>query len=131
MSRFVCGSSQFGEVCTLPARVHSWSNTLIIKLGNPCSHSCVKGIHLIHRGIVASLLRGRQVNRHAADQLCRLAEQGMIVADDELKPDLIVMGTHGHTGLHYMLLGSTADQVIRHAPCPVLLVRVREEERQS
>jgi hypothetical protein len=67
MSRFVCGSSQFGEVCTLPARVHSWSNTLIIKLGNPCSHSCVKGIHLIHRGIVASLLRGTGAGNNCCD----------------------------------------------------------------
>ena len=37
--------------------------------------------------------------------------------------DLIVMGTHGRTGLMYVLLGSVAEQVIRLAPCSVLVVR--------
>ena len=36
--------------------------------------------------------------------------------------DLIVMGTHGRTGLRYLLLGSTAETVVRNAPCPVFLV---------
>jgi len=37
--------------------------------------------------------------------------------------DLIVIGTHGYTGLMHMLLGSTAEYVVRSAPCPVLTVR--------
>lgn len=37
--------------------------------------------------------------------------------------DLIVMGTHGHTGLQHILLGSIAEKVVRLAPCPVLTVR--------
>jgi nucleotide-binding universal stress UspA family protein len=37
--------------------------------------------------------------------------------------DLVVMGTHGRTGLARILLGSVAEQVVRHAPCPVLTVR--------
>jgi len=36
---------------------------------------------------------------------------------------LVVVGTHGHTGLRHVLLGSVADRVVRHAPCPVLTVR--------
>jgi nucleotide-binding universal stress UspA family protein len=35
----------------------------------------------------------------------------------------IVMGTHGRTGLRKMLLGSVVEEVLRHAPCPVLAVR--------
>jgi universal stress protein A len=37
--------------------------------------------------------------------------------------DLIVMGTHGRTGLPHLLLGSVAERVVRLAPCPVLVTR--------
>lgn len=40
--------------------------------------------------------------------------------------DLIVMGTHGYTGLRHILWGSVAEKVIRLAPCPVLVVRHEE-----
>jgi len=43
----------------------------------------------------------------------------------EQECDLIVMGTHGHTGLRHMLFGSTAEYVLQHARCPVLTVRER------
>ena len=42
---------------------------------------------------------------------------------------MVVMGTHGHTGLKHVLLGSVAERVVRMAPCPVLTVRVHEEKR--
>jgi universal stress protein A len=41
----------------------------------------------------------------------------------EMAADLIVIATHGHTGLQHLVLGSTAENVVRHAPCPVLTVR--------
>ena len=37
--------------------------------------------------------------------------------------DLIVMSTHGRTGLSRLLMGSVAERVIRHAPCPVFVIR--------
>jgi nucleotide-binding universal stress UspA family protein len=37
--------------------------------------------------------------------------------------DLIVVGTQGRTGLKHVLIGSVAERVVRHAPCPVLVVR--------
>lgn len=37
--------------------------------------------------------------------------------------DLIIISTHGHTGVDHILFGSTAEKVVRHAPCPVLVVR--------
>jgi nucleotide-binding universal stress UspA family protein len=41
----------------------------------------------------------------------------------DLEVDLVAMGTHGRTGLRHLLLGSNAERVIEHAPCPVLTVR--------
>ncbi|MDH3602703.1 MAG: universal stress protein, partial [Candidatus Tectomicrobia bacterium] len=41
----------------------------------------------------------------------------------EMKADLIIVGTHGRTGLPHALIGSVAEKVIRLAPCPVLVAR--------
>jgi universal stress protein A len=45
--------------------------------------------------------------------------------------DLIVMGTHGRTGITHLLIGSVAERVIRHAPCPVLVVRERNTAERA
>lgn len=42
--------------------------------------------------------------------------------------DLIIISTHGRTGLKHVFLGSTAESVVRYAPCPVLVVREQEHE---
>ena len=51
------------------------------------------------------------------------AYQEIVAAAKRLKTDLIVTSTHGYTGLVHVLLGSTAERIVRHAPCPVLTVR--------
>ncbi len=55
-----------------------------------------------------------------AEEILRLARERDV--------DLIVMGTHGHTGLAHVLMGSIAEKVVRRAPCPVLTVRHPEHE---
>lgn len=47
----------------------------------------------------------------------------IIIAANELKADLIVMGTHGRSGLASVLIGSVAEKVVRRAHCPVLTVK--------
>jgi universal stress protein A len=42
--------------------------------------------------------------------------------------DLIILATHGRSGLKHVFLGSTAEYVVRHAPCPVLTVRAFERD---
>lgn len=51
----------------------------------------------------------------AYEEICAVAQ--------ELEADLIVIATHGCTGYKRMLLGSTAERVVQHSPCPVLVVR--------
>ena len=46
----------------------------------------------------------------------------------EMSADLLVIATHGYTGLKHVLLGSVAEKIIRHAPCPVLTVRPEERD---
>ncbi|HZW39895.1 MAG TPA: universal stress protein [Ignavibacteriaceae bacterium] len=42
---------------------------------------------------------------------------------EEENVDLIIISTHGHSGMQHILFGSTADKVVRKAPCPVLTIR--------
>ena len=49
----------------------------------------------------------------------------VVTAADEAKADLIVMGTHGRTGVKRLVLGSVAEYVVRHAECPVVTIRMR------
>lgn len=47
----------------------------------------------------------------------------IIRATEEFETDLVIIATHGHTGVEHILFGSTAEKVVRKAPCPVLVVR--------
>ena len=65
----------------------------------------------------ASSVQTKQLQGPAASAIVDLAQAG--------KFDLIVMGTHGRTGLQHALMGSVAERVLRRAPCPVLTVRTQ------
>jgi nucleotide-binding universal stress UspA family protein len=56
----------------------------------------------------------------AADEIVHLAKA--------LETDLIIIATHGYTGFMHFVMGSTAEKVVRNAPCPVLVVREKEHE---
>jgi len=58
-----------------------------------------------------------------AAEILRLARERQV--------DLVVMGTHGRTGLSRLLMGSVAEQVVRRAPCPVLTVKSPVPETMS
>ena len=59
----------------------------------------------------------------AYQEICELAR--------EIHADLIVLATRGHTGLKHVLLGSTAERVVRMAPCPVLVIRHKKQKSRS
>ena len=57
---------------------------------------------------------------HAPNEITKAAK--------DLDVDLIVIATHGNTSSRYLCIGSTAERVVRSAPCPVLVVREKEHE---
>jgi nucleotide-binding universal stress UspA family protein len=66
----------------------------------------------------------------ASDTLVRIGKPyaEIIHTAKEWDIDLIIIATHGYAGLKHVFLGSTAERVARHAPCPVLTVRQREHK---
>lgn len=63
------------------------------------------------------------VHGEAASEIVRVAKDRNV--------DLIVVSSHGRTGLGRILFGSTAEAVVRHASCPVLVVKPSQEEAGS
>jgi len=57
-----------------------------------------------------------------AGTICHVAE--------ELGADVVVVGSHGRTGLERLFLGSVSEHVVRHAPCPVLVVREKHHQKE-
>jgi nucleotide-binding universal stress UspA family protein len=66
-------------------------------------------------GLQVSSVMPETVGGRAGDEIVRQAKK--------LKADLIVLGTHGRRGIKRLALGSDAEQVVRNAPVPVLVVR--------
>jgi universal stress protein A len=83
---------------------------------------------------------GKEAEKHLAEWKQRATEMGVRAVTTQVAAgvpwqtlvealeadrsyDLVVIGTHGRSGLGRLLLGSVAENVVRHAPCPVLVVR--------
>jgi nucleotide-binding universal stress UspA family protein len=92
----------------------------------PSLEQLTPAVHTAFDRIIAeNKLQGLTIHREVREgppfyEIIQLAKEANI--------DLIVMGTHGHTGLAHVLLGSVTEKVVRKAPCPVLTVRHPEHE---
>jgi len=81
----------------------------------------------------------RRAEMRPRQQLVRTgpAAEEIIRCADELKADLIVIGSHGHGAVERILIGGTTERVVRHAHCPVLVIpapglpAVRKPSRQQ
>lgn len=101
-------------------------------------------------GMQTVLLQNSEVTEYARSRLKAIAMQesnvnlhltpllrtgnafhGIITAARKRAADLIVIATHGCTGAKRVLLGSTAERVVRHASCPVLTVPTRITRRRT
>ena len=59
------------------------------------------------------------------------AANEIVAVVSETGADLVVMATHGRTGMSHMLMGSVAEKVVRRAPCPVLTVRTKSTAQMA
>jgi nucleotide-binding universal stress UspA family protein len=68
------------------------------------------------KGVPTVMIETRTIMGDPFWEICQAAERE--------HADLIIMGSHGRTGLAHVVLGSVAERVARHAPCPVLIARL-------
>jgi universal stress protein A len=79
------------------------------------------------KGLV-NLVRKAGVEQVKSTARTGFAAFEIVEAAKDLDVDLIVIATHGYTGWKHFTIGSTAERVVRAAPCPVLVVRAKEHE---
>jgi nucleotide-binding universal stress UspA family protein len=90
-----------------------------------------KDVEVIY-GEEAEKMLDSAMKKYPYEKTTRLAEEGIpkeainLIAEQN-KVDLIVMGTHGRTGLSHFLMGSVAEHVIRHSTIPVMVVTSSED----
>jgi len=77
---------------------------------------------IVDEGMAAARQGGVYADSEIEDRLHGPLQDLVAAAAREWKADLIVLGTHGHRGMVRMLLGSDAEQILRTAPVPVMLV---------
>lgn len=80
------------------------------------------------RRVVATGLAGLKLTDFSLESTIRRGDaKREIVSDaEEWGADLVVLGSHGHSGIGRWLLGSTAEYVVRHATCSVEVIRARK-----
>jgi nucleotide-binding universal stress UspA family protein len=77
----------------------------------------------VHAHELSTGLIHLQEGASAFHEICRLAQQ--------IPADLIIMPTHGYTGFRHVFLGSTAERVVQHSPCPVFIVREKKQRSKT
>lgn len=101
---------------TMPATMHEIAENIRAigaKLLQECEDEAVKA--------------GVAVDATLIETLGSSAGESIVKKANEIAADLIVCGTHGRRGLRRLVMGSDAEQIVRRASVPVLLVRKREQ----
>jgi nucleotide-binding universal stress UspA family protein len=81
----------------------------------PNTDELIKLLHDVKPVDPSVLVEYRLLTGHPIDAVVRLAEDEGV--------DLIVLGSHGRTGVSRVLMGSVAEEIVRKAPCPVLICK--------
>lgn len=105
-----------------PPDVYAGSNEAEMRLFEDATRRCEESLLRLSRE-----LQGSNVKIETLQRLGRPYEEIIKIARERVV-DLIIIGTHGFTGLKHFLLGSTTERVVRISPCPVLVVRQEEQD---
>lgn len=119
-------AKQFGAKLTLLHVVEPHAYTPELPYPGPINpehhEAVVKQLEEIREAKIPAELEVDTVVRH------EFVFDGILEVAREIQADLIITTTHGYTGLKHVLMGSTAENIVRRAPCPVLVVREIEHE---
>lgn len=85
------------------------------------------GTEILQQASATVRAQGVPVDSVLYENLDKTVQQRIIAEAEMWKADLIVIGTHGRRGVRRLVLGSSAEGVLRTSPVPVLLVRAPEE----
>jgi nucleotide-binding universal stress UspA family protein len=109
---------------------------IIVNIGDPVEPVMPVDMVEIRREEVVRTLRQLTEKFSNNTKTEHLMPQGIpkneiLSAADEWKADIIVIGTHGRTGLSHLILGSTSEYVVRHSKVPVMVVPLKKEDKTS
>ncbi|CAB3926081.1 universal stress protein [Achromobacter ruhlandii] len=85
------------------------------------------GTEILQQASATVRAQGVPVDSVLYENLDKTVQQRIVAEAEMWKADLIVIGTHGRRGVRRLVLGSSAEGVLRTSPVPVLLVRAPEE----
>jgi nucleotide-binding universal stress UspA family protein len=105
-------------------------SSLLPEMSVTLSDTMLRQLRTDHATAVVKLADARRALCAIGEVIVREGDARDVILDEakRLPADLIVMGTHGRSGLPRLVLGSVAEDVSRHASCPVLLVRMQKAE---
>jgi nucleotide-binding universal stress UspA family protein len=114
----------------LDAKVHLLNAIGVPALGVPelgvaLTSTVIDGMVAENQAALDKLAAARRATGRMGETMLRTGDARDVImqAVEEVKADLIVMGTHGRRGLSRALLGSVAESIVRHSPIPVLTIR--------
>jgi nucleotide-binding universal stress UspA family protein len=132
----------FSEHCDRAAEYAAWFARMsgaplhvVHVIGNPAD-PIYEPIEVVHWDLVSHAEKKARTLLEATAQRCLPPDvvrefhvfdgdpyAKLIAAVESIKPDLIVMSSHGRSSIGHLLIGSATEKMVRHAPCPVFVVR--------
>jgi nucleotide-binding universal stress UspA family protein len=129
------GSAEIDVVSVIPAQI-SWAPSIVPSAAaasaEASGHTAQESLRR-HQEVAATAVRELQRAGRVARPIVLEGHPAVAISEyaQRAGTDLVVVGTHGRTGLMRFMLGSTARTLVTHVPCSILVVRPRPDERRQ